>query len=521
MAVGRLLDRSAVVDELRRLASAPALASRREELETVADALVGNGDLDRWTELDLLQVFARPESVRAAVVAKPESRRWAALEIALGALVFVPLLVTWSGLMQATTAYQALIGTDPKQASRPFLQLWQSGFEGRLGGWATFGHVALYASLLIGLLLVLSVVHGVRRANVSRRETQAERLAEGVLADLVPLLTRVQLLLHEHRRSSPQRFVAELTSAAETLERLSDQAAQTHRALVKAAEAVEESAAAAEKRLAGVAALVKPLETAADRIGQAVRDSGEQVDKAVRDSGEQVDKAVRDSGEQVDKAVRHSGDLLDKAVRDSGEQVDKTLRHSSDLLEKAVRHSTGSAADATSAVRDATCRVGDELARGSERVEEAILELATAQRAFTTGTEVAADVTGQVASGLEQALERISGVTEQTARSVELSQEGARCFTEQAQALRSTAERFGELVLAATSWSSQVGGSESGPVVSADGTPDRARQHDARRGTAIEPSALFEYDEPSPAVDRAAQVPTARTEGARLRKGDQ
>ena len=45
----------------------------------------------------------------------------------------------------------------------------------------------------------------------------------------------------EYRRASPQRFAAELTGAAETLERLGEQAVQAQRELGSAAEAVRDT----------------------------------------------------------------------------------------------------------------------------------------------------------------------------------------------------------------------------------------------------------------------------------------
>lgn len=93
MTPGLLLDRTALGGELRALADRPGLAHRQEELRELGLALSGAGDLDRWTELDLVHSFVRPESVRAAVRPRPAPRFWAWTEVALGGLVFVP---SWS-----------------------------------------------------------------------------------------------------------------------------------------------------------------------------------------------------------------------------------------------------------------------------------------------------------------------------------------------------------------------------------------------------------------------------------------
>ncbi|MCX5212347.1 methyl-accepting chemotaxis protein [Kitasatospora sp. NBC_00240] len=382
MASGHLLDRDTIAGELRELASRPGLATRQGELQELGSALSGRGDVDAWAELDLTHVFVRPESVRAAVVPRSEHRVWSLIEIALGTLVFLPLLVTWSGLMQATSAYQALIGSDATQAGRPFLQLWQSGFEGRLAAWATFGHVALYATLFIAVLLALSVVHGSRKAGADRREAAAAQEAESLLAELVPLLTRAQLVLHERRRAAPQRFAAELTGAAQTLERLGSQAVDTQRDLGEAARLVEQSLVAAKDRLADVGASVDPLQQAVRRVEKALRDGVGQLSDTVRDSAGQLSVTVRDGAAATDSLVHRSG-----------------------------QRST----DAAELVKQATDRVGAELARAGDRVEDAVRDLAVAQRGFTTGAETVADVTGQVLERLVDTVRQVAELAGQVA----------------------------------------------------------------------------------------------------------
>lgn len=204
--------------------------------------------------------------------------------------------------------------------------------RGRLAAWATFGHVALYATLFIAVLLALSVVHGGRKAGADRREATAAQEAEGLLAELAPLLTRAQLVLHERRRSAPQRFAAELTGAAETLERLGGQAVDTQRDLSEAARLVERSLTAAKDRLADVGASVDPLREAVRGVEKAVRDGAGQLSESVRDSAGQLSETVRDGAAATDGLVRRSG-----------------------------QRST----DAAELIKQATDRVGTELARAA------------------------------------------------------------------------------------------------------------------------------------------------------------
>ncbi|PKT71409.1 methyl-accepting chemotaxis protein [Streptomyces populi] len=299
-----------IAQSIEELAERPALGTRREELTALAAAL-RNQDatgLDPWSELDLLAAYARPESLRAAAGAGRGGGHplWSYAEGVLGALVFVPLMLTWYGLTQASSAYGALTGADPGAASRPFLQLWQSGFEGHLTGAFTFGHVAMSATVAIALLFALVLVHGLRRSALARREEDADRGREELMAALVPVLTRAQLVLNGRRSGSPQRFAAELTEAAVTLRRLGDKAVRVQKDLTSAASAVGDAVRGAERALAGVDTSVKPLETAVGRVEAAVSDGGERVRKAldgVRDVSGEVRLAVQGAGDRVEDSV--------------------------------------------------------------------------------------------------------------------------------------------------------------------------------------------------------------------------
>ncbi|MFB7359304.1 methyl-accepting chemotaxis protein [Streptomyces gardneri] len=398
MPVGASANRHQIAREIEEFSREAALAPRSEELLELCRALrAADSDtrpLDPWTELDLLQAYARPESITHGA-SKPEHPAWGWLEALLGGLVFIPLALTWLGLTQASSAYGALTGADPKAAARPFLQLWQSGFEGHLTGFFTFGHVAGTATVAILVLLALVLLHGWRRAGISRREAEAERLTDELLRRLVPSLTRAQLLLNSYRLSSPRRFTAELTQSAETLNRLGDRAASTTQELSQAAQLVADSLDKAEKRLAGVDTSVRPLESAATRIEEAVRGGGKDVEAAVSGSGVMIRKALED-------------------VRGTNGEV-------KDVLEKA-----------------------------GERVEDSVTALAAAQRSFTTGIEVTGDLSAQV-------LGRLTEVVEASVRGSADAQALVGRFADQADALGLVAERLGKAVEALHSALDTVG----------------------------------------------------------------
>ncbi len=387
MFTGTHLDKGVTARHLEDVAQDLALAPRAEELRALAQALDATDvdALDAWADLDLMSHFARPESIAEPVEARQGARFDSVLDWTLGALVFLPLLFTWFGLWQASSAYGALTGDDPKAAGRPFLQLWQSGFDGHLSQTFRFGHVAVGGCLALVMLFVLTAVHGYRRAEADRREQQSRDRASAALARLVPILTRAQLALNAHRFASPQRFAAELNSAAGRLQRMHSKAIATQEALSHAAEMVSDAADKAERRLSQAEAYVRPIEQVVLRIEETVRDSGTAIQTAVQ----ALDGPLTQAGQRLADAVSGQTGVLDKALEDlraAGDEMRDVLSRAADRLETAV----GDNGD----------RVRDALSDAARQVEDSLTVLASSQRAFTTGVEVVADVNGRLLNDL-------------------------------------------------------------------------------------------------------------------------
>ncbi|MEV5865248.1 hypothetical protein AB0L79_01230 [Streptomyces tendae] len=385
------------------MAQNPALAPRAEELRALAQALDSDDveALDPWADLDLMAHFARPESIAEPADNGRGERFDSALDWVLGALVFLPLLFTWFGLWQASSAYGALTGDDPKAAGRPFLQLWQSGFDGHLGQTFRFGHVAVGGCLALLMLFVLTAVHGYRRAAAERREEEAQGRSRAALTRLVPVLTRAQLSLNEHRFASPQRFAAELNSAAGRLQRMHTKAIATQEELTRAAELVSAAADKAEKRLAQAEAYVRPIEQVVLRIEETVRDSGTAIQTAVQG----LDDPLTEAGRRLADALSGQTGVLDKALeelRTAGDAMRDVLARAADRLETAV----GDNGD----------RVRGALSDAAQQVEESLTVLAASQRGFTTGVEVVADVNGRL-------LNDLGAVADRTGEAAEVSRE--------------------------------------------------------------------------------------------------
>jgi hypothetical protein len=422
MFTGTHLDKGVTARHLEDAAQDPVLAPRAEELRALAQALDSTDveALDAWADLDLMTHFARSESIAEPVDARRGEQLDSVLDWVLGALVFLPLLFTWFGLWQASSAYGALTGDDPKAAGRPFLQLWQSGFDGHLSETYRFGHVAVGGCLALLMLFFLTAVHGYRRTSAERREEQARGRAGAALARLVPILTRAQLSLNEHRFASPQRFAAELNSAAGRLQRMHTKAITTQEALSRAAEMVSEAADKAERRLAQAEAYIRPIEQVVLRIEETVRDSGTALQAAVQG----LDDPLTQAGRQLADAVSGQTRVLDKAVEDlrtAGDSMRDVLSRAADRLETAVG--------------DNGERVRGALSDAARQVEDSLTVLAASQRGFTTGIEVVADVNGRL-------LNDLGSVADRTGEAAEASREALLGMEARSRAVQEATDRF-------------------------------------------------------------------------------
>ncbi|MFE0349616.1 hypothetical protein [Streptomyces griseoluteus] len=419
---GIQLDDGVAARHLDDMAQEPLLAPRADELRALAQALDSDeaDALDPWVDLDLMGHFARPESIAETAVDGRGRSFDSVLDWVLGALVFMPLLFTWFGLWQASSAYGGLTGDDPKAAGRPFLQLWQSGFDGHLGATFRFGHVAVAGCVTLGMLFVLTAVHGYRRSAAERSDEQARRRAQAALARLTPVLTRAQLCLNRHRVASPQRFAEELNSSAKRLQRMHSKAIATQEELTRAAELVGEAMDKAEQRLSQAEAYVRPIEQVVRQIEETVRDSGTAIQTAVENLADPLTQA----GRQLTDAVDGQNSVLDKALDDlraAGDAMRDLLARAADRLE--------------SAVGDNGDRVRTALSDAAQQVEDSLTVLAASQRGFTTGVEVVSDVNGRLLSDL-------GAVAERSSEAAEISRQALLGIETRSRALHDAAESF-------------------------------------------------------------------------------
>jgi hypothetical protein len=151
------LDRQEAAGALQRLAD--EATAREPSLGTLLARLAEAVREGRTTEAAAYTGAVDPRGL-AELLAGKHSRLWAVLEVIRNVLVFAPIAVTWFGLSIAASAYAQLLTARPDLISRPFLLLWQEGFNGTLP--LNFSTLAITDASLIGVLIVLSLALHIR-----------------------------------------------------------------------------------------------------------------------------------------------------------------------------------------------------------------------------------------------------------------------------------------------------------------------------------------------------------------------
>jgi hypothetical protein len=241
---GRAAERDRTADQLAILSG--DVAERDGALATLLSRLAVAIREDSREDVQGYAGAIDPHAVAELLVFK-RSTLWGLIEVARNVLVFSPIAVTWFGLATATDAYQRLISQRPDLVTRPFLLLWQEGFEAV--GVLKFSTLALIDASLIGVLIVLSLLIHFRtdvrdvalRTQVLLKESELRGLIAHALslstsdldlpasAELIDQMVAEERRIYERAMEREQRLfdlestVRELRAAASDLARAAAQ----------------------------------------------------------------------------------------------------------------------------------------------------------------------------------------------------------------------------------------------------------------------------------------------------------
>lgn len=138
---------------------------------------IGNSldDGEFWLNLELNNVINYPLFItRATSFFHKKSVKRKVIEISelvRNVLVLVPILLTWNALSRASAAYKVVVENNPSLLGRPFLLLWQEGFQGARV--MSFSTVAFLDALVI--MVVLCLTFAVLSLNSSALENAEQK----------------------------------------------------------------------------------------------------------------------------------------------------------------------------------------------------------------------------------------------------------------------------------------------------------------------------------------------------------
>lgn len=198
------LDPSSVGLSLRDLATEVEKGGDKdaaERLRLLGDAVVKKGTFaTSWSSLDVKDII-NPDLIAEHHRQRRSLRSggWllGLIETVRNILIFLPIVITWLSISQASTQYNDYIAAavakhDTDALSLPFLYLWQQGFDNRLNHFFTLSSVAIWDVLIllaiIGLTLLTFLLSGANR-------TFEESNARKFYAKLVHATARATLCL--------------------------------------------------------------------------------------------------------------------------------------------------------------------------------------------------------------------------------------------------------------------------------------------------------------------------------------
>ncbi|MFC4529335.1 hypothetical protein [Sphaerisporangium dianthi] len=415
-----------LADELRQIAGHPFMEARSDQLCDLADAILGarqllavipadagspsepadgpfTGKAERWCEVDLFAAFAPEDtliatghSVEILTGRKKQRMSSGARATISSVLVFVPILTTWFGLKMATSAYgSALDAGGPEVARRPFLEMWQQGFDGRLFWLFKFDSIAACTLAVIAFLIVWTVYEN---TTGRRAEDRSEQELGRLRARLRGALTQATLMLNQVRLSSPTRFTGELTKAAGEIKKIGSTTRKMQQDLSKSlTQALESAEKVSESLVAGATG----VQGAVERLDRHLTDINTACAEMI-DSVRQTSTVISATGTKAEQAIVTAGEHLSMTVSKTSLEMGEAVGHEVAQSTRAVREVIAimdgrvAALDTHIAALDARVEAlgihAGEFVNAASRIESAIDE---AKVTVSVSTAKAAELFGQ------------------------------------------------------------------------------------------------------------------------------
>jgi hypothetical protein len=311
-------DSGALVRRLEALAREPRLAAVSPLLGLLAQAVASGTGLAQWSSGGLAAAHAGPQALA------PGDRRssvWARRAgLASSVLVFLPLLLTWSGLGAAVLAYRAEQRGRSTPLTGTFLELWQQGFGGHLVAFLRFDFLVLYTVVLLAGLVALTLW----RQAVEERDHEDDRK---LLRELADALAETEARATAAAHTEPITFVR----------RLQDSAAELRELLKLAAIADARTAALLDRTIEATEQLTN--------AGTALRSTATSLADNTRRVAESTERSATATHELEQQTTR-----LGETVSATAETFSRAADEASTVMSQAIVEVAGRAADRFGAV---------------------------------------------------------------------------------------------------------------------------------------------------------------------------
>jgi hypothetical protein len=407
-----LAEGSRVAAQLNAMAADERFSPRANQLQSLARAVSTPTVNDRgWESVDLFDAFT-PESTITI-----RGRAHTLLDAATGLLaaiaVFLPVAWTWWSMSKASSAYQDLLAVGGG-AGESFLQLWVTGFDGRLEALHQLPQMALISVFLIlGAVLLLIL----QRSTSNRRSVVETGRYQQAEVELHEALTQATRLLAIKPVSNNDEFEVLVTRSIRELHRAHEQSAASADRLRQSTEtagtALEASLASVEPLLADVQAATQTMHAAATAMESAAEESGRatvgvvsQLTDDIVKSGEQwrtshlmaVDassSAMTKASESLTRGARDLTSIAEQLARDVA-GLNAAAQRVPDLLTNAIQSAT---VDTVREIRDAAPafdKSTDEMVRSLQGIDSALVGNQSAVQAQVSELTQARDSLGKI-----------------------------------------------------------------------------------------------------------------------------
>ncbi len=470
----------------------PLAATR---LESLSLAVSPNGDPGGWPGVDPLRAIDPAETVATLRTRPLVSNRLAGLEHWRNFLALVPVFLTWVGLTYAAAGYHAAVTADPALIERPFLLLWEEGFQGHarfpfsLFNFMTLSHVAILdIGVLLAMLVLTWLIHRDINVNQAKREAQARALeqrlqqalwraalalaqrssvaagidrfqqaAEGLLDELRAERERIGRLAEEREREGAnlRSFASGLKRGATDLLRYSGEVKSTYDTLLRVSEAVGRQVGDMAQSQARLEAALGAVADELVHHHQAYRAAAGQLDMSTRQLGEAAEQSVAATAGVGDAVAQIRAELLDLrqqfvAERSAYQSAAATAERSGNVLAQALQ-STVTAAQGLEQSAAAMQALLGQLSAVPHHLSDAAREqVAAASVTSTAAGRIATAMNGTDArlNATADALIRSAGTIDGIAPAIRAVTDASAALARQAQVVIQSAPTHDTLVAA-------------------------------------------------------------------------